>query len=82
MVFSPARRGRDNTSKHTLDNLEEVPEVVINIVNYQIVEQMSLASTEYAKGVNEFVKSGLTQGKSNSYYRRGSPNRLFHLNAK
>ncbi|MDW3194833.1 MAG: flavin reductase family protein [Cytophagales bacterium] len=61
MVFSPARRGRDNTTKHSFDNVKEVPEVVINIVNYSIVEQMSLSSTEYAKGVNEFVKSGLTE---------------------
>lgn len=61
MVFSPARRGRDNTTKHTFDNVKAVPEVVINIVNYPIVEQMSLSSTEYAKGVNEFTKSGLTE---------------------
>lgn len=61
MIFSPARRGRDNTTKHTFENVKEVPEVVINIVNYPIVEQMSLASTEYDKGVNEFVKSGLSQ---------------------
>lgn len=61
MIFSPARRGRDNTSKHSFQNVKEVPEVVINIVNYPIVEQMSLSSTEYAKGVNEFVKSGLTE---------------------
>lgn len=61
MVFSPARRGRDNTTKHTFENVKEVPEVVINIVNYPIVEQMSLSSTEYDKGVNEFVKSGLTE---------------------
>lgn len=60
LVFSPSRRGRDNTTKHTLDNLREVPEVVINMVNFAIVQQMSLASTEYPKGVNEFVKSGLT----------------------
>ena len=60
LVFSPANRGRDNTTKHSLDNVLEVPETVINIVNYPMVEQMSLASTEYAKGVNEFVKSGLT----------------------
>ncbi|NMM48590.1 flavin reductase family protein [Marinigracilibium pacificum] len=60
MIFSPARRGRDNTTKHTFENVKEVKEVVINIVNYSIVEQMSLASTEYDKGVNEFVKSGLT----------------------
>lgn len=61
MIFSPARRVRDNTTKHTLDNIKEVPEVVINIVNYPIVEQMSLASTEYDKGVNEFIKAGLTE---------------------
>ena len=61
MVFSPARRVRDNTMKHTLDNMREVPEVVINIVNFPIVEQMSLSSTEYPKGVNEFTKAGLTE---------------------
>ena len=61
MVFSPARNGRDNTLKHTLQNIYEVKEVVINIVNHSLVEQMSLASTAYDKGVNEFVKSGLTQ---------------------
>jgi flavin reductase (DIM6/NTAB) family NADH-FMN oxidoreductase RutF len=60
LVFSPSRRGRDNTTKHTFDNLKEVPEVVINVVNFDIVQQTSLASTEYPKGVNEFVKSGLT----------------------
>ncbi|MEO5912104.1 MAG: flavin reductase family protein [Pelobium sp.] len=59
-VFSPSRRGRDNTVKHTLENVLEVPEVVINIVNYNMVEQMSLASTDYPKGVNEFHKSGFT----------------------
>jgi len=61
MIFSPARRGRDNTTKHTYENLKDCPEVVINIVNYDIVEQMSLSSTEYDRGVNEFVKSGLTE---------------------
>ncbi|SIR10235.1 flavin reductase family protein [Pontibacter lucknowensis] len=60
VVFSPARRVRDNTSKHTLENVETTREVVINICNYDIVEQMSLASTEYDKGINEFIKSGLT----------------------
>jgi len=60
-IFSPARRVRDNTEKHTLENLREVPEVVINMVNYPMVEQMSLASTEYDKGVNEFVKAGFTE---------------------
>ncbi|CAN5120638.1 flavin reductase family protein [soil metagenome] len=64
VVFSPSRRVRDNSTKHSLDNVEEVPEVVINIVNYAIVEQMSLTSTEYDKGVNEFVKSGLTPDPS------------------
>jgi flavin reductase (DIM6/NTAB) family NADH-FMN oxidoreductase RutF len=60
MIFSPARRGRDNTTKDTLHNVSEVPEVVINIVNYPMVEQMSLASSEYPSGVNEFVKAGFT----------------------
>lgn len=60
LIFSPSRRGRDNTTKHTLDNLKEVPEVVINAVSYNMVQQMSLTSTEYEKGVNEFLKSGLT----------------------
>ncbi|SHK79908.1 NADH-FMN oxidoreductase RutF, flavin reductase (DIM6/NTAB) family [Reichenbachiella agariperforans] len=64
MIFSPSRRGRDNTTKHTLENVLAVPEVVINIVNHPIVEQMSLSSTEYAEGVNEFVKAGLTQRPS------------------
>jgi flavin reductase (DIM6/NTAB) family NADH-FMN oxidoreductase RutF len=59
-VFSPARRVRDNTTKHTLDNILEVRECVINIVNYAMVQQTSLASTEYAKGINEFEKAGLT----------------------
>ena len=58
LIFSPARRGRDATTKHTLDNIHEMPEVVINIVNYEIVHQVSLASAEYPKGVNEFVKAG------------------------
>ncbi|MDX1908093.1 MAG: flavin reductase family protein [Bacteroidia bacterium] len=60
LVFSPARRGTDGTTKHTLDNVLEVPEAVVNVVPYAIVAQMSLASTEYEKGVNEFIKSGLT----------------------
>lgn len=63
-VFSPARRVRDNTTKHTLENVLEVKECVINIVNYDMVQQMSLASTEYAKGVNEFEKAGFTMLKS------------------
>ncbi|MFM7106535.1 MAG: flavin reductase family protein, partial [Flavobacteriales bacterium] len=60
VIFSPARRGRDNTTKHTLENVYEVKECVINIVNHRIVEQMSLASTEYPREISEFVKSGLT----------------------
>ena len=61
LIFSPARSGRDNTHKHSYLNVKEVPEVVINIVNHPIVEQMSLASTAYERGVNEFQKAGLTQ---------------------
>ncbi len=64
LIFSPARRVRDNTVKHTLENVEAVREVVINVVNYDLVQQTSLSSTEYAKGVNEFEKAGLTMLKS------------------
>ena len=64
MIFSPARRVRGNTTKHTLENAMETKEVVINVVNYDIVQQMSLSSTEYAKGVNEFDKAGFTMLKS------------------
>ena len=60
LVFSPARRVRNNTIKHTLINCDATREVVINIVDYSLVQQMSLSSTEYADGVNEFDKSGLT----------------------
>ena len=60
LIFSPARRGRDNTTKDTFENLKQVPEVVINIVNFAMVQQVSLASSEYARGVNEFTKAGLT----------------------
>ncbi|MDP4150525.1 MAG: flavin reductase family protein [Bacteroidota bacterium] len=60
LIFSPCRRVRDNTTKHTLQNVLEVPEVVINIVDYDLVQQVSLSSCEYARGVNEFVKAGLT----------------------
>jgi flavin reductase (DIM6/NTAB) family NADH-FMN oxidoreductase RutF len=60
LIFSPARRGRDNTTKHTYNNVKAVPEVVINVVSYAMVEQMSLSSTEYPEGVNEFVKAGFT----------------------
>ena len=61
LIFSPARRVRDNTTKHTLENVKATKEVVINIVNYEIVQQVSLSSTEYGEGVDEFVKSGLTK---------------------
>jgi flavin reductase (DIM6/NTAB) family NADH-FMN oxidoreductase RutF len=60
-IFSPSRRVRDNTTKHTLENLKEVPECVINIVNYAMVGQVSLSSCEYSKDVNEFTKAGFTQ---------------------
>jgi len=59
-VFSPSRRVRDSTTKHTLENIHEVPECVINIVTYDMVQQTSLASVEYPKGVNEFIKAGFT----------------------
>jgi flavin reductase (DIM6/NTAB) family NADH-FMN oxidoreductase RutF len=60
VVFSPSRRVRDNTTKHTLQNVQEVPEVVINIVTYDMVRQVSLASCEFPKAVNEFQKAGFT----------------------
>lgn len=60
LIFSPARRVRDNTTKHTLHNAEATREVVINVVNYDMVQQTSLSSTEYGDGVNEFTKSGFT----------------------
>jgi flavin reductase (DIM6/NTAB) family NADH-FMN oxidoreductase RutF len=61
LIFSPARRVRDNTIKHTLENVRDIPEVVINVVTYDMVQQTSLSSCEYAKGVNEFEKAGFTQ---------------------
>jgi flavin reductase (DIM6/NTAB) family NADH-FMN oxidoreductase RutF len=61
VVFSPSRRIRDNTIKHTLENVREVPEVVINIVDYDMVQQMSLASCDFPRGVNEFTKAGFTE---------------------
>lgn len=64
LIFSPSRRVRDNTTKHTYENVLEVPEVVIHIVNYRMVQQVSLASTEYEKGVNEFEKAGFTAERS------------------
>ena len=60
LIFSPARRVKNNTTKHTLDNALVTKEVVINVVNYAIVQQMSLSSSEYPEGVNEFVKAGFT----------------------
>jgi len=64
VIFSPARRVRDNTTKHTLQNVAEVPEVVINIVDYDMVQQASLASCEFPKGTNEFIKAGFTEEKA------------------
>ena len=64
LIFSPALRGRDGATKNTLDNIKEIKECVVNIVDYKMVQQMSLASTEYPKGVNEFLKAGLTEEKS------------------
>lgn len=64
VIFSPARRVRDNTTKHTLQNVLEVPEVVINLVDYDMVQQTSLASCEFAKGTNEFIKAGFTEEKA------------------
>jgi len=65
VIFSPSRRVRDNTIKHTLENLKEVPEVVINMVTEDMVQQTSLASCEYPAGVNEFIKAGFTQEAGN-----------------
>lgn len=64
VVFSPSRRGRDNTTKHTHENLLQVPEVAISIVTYEMVQQVSLASCEYPRGMNEFVKAGFTEAAS------------------
>ena len=64
IVFSPSRRGRDNTTKHTLQNILEVPEVVVNIVSYEMVQQASLASCEFPKGTDEFIKAGFTKEPS------------------
>ncbi len=64
VVFSPARRVRDNTTKHTLENILEVPEVVINICDYDMVQQVSLASCEFPKGTDEFIKAGFTKEPS------------------
>ena len=64
VIFSPARRVRDNTTKHTLQNVLEVPEVVINMVDFDMVQQTSLASCEFPKGTNEFIKAGFTEEKA------------------
>ena len=64
VIFSPARRVRDNTTKHTLENVLEIPEVVINICDYNMVQQVSLASCEYPKAVDEFIKAGFTKEPS------------------
>ena len=61
VIFSPSRRGRDNTTKHSYENVLEVPEVVINIVDYEMVQQVSLASCDFPKGINEFIKAGFTE---------------------
>ena len=64
VIFSPARRVRDNSTKHTLENVKEVPEVVINIVDFEMVQQVSLASCDFPKGTNEFTKAGFTAEKA------------------
>lgn len=64
LVFSPSRRGRDSSTKHTYDNVKALPEVVINMVSYDMVEQSSLSSCEFPKGVNEFRKAGFTEVRS------------------
>ncbi|MEM0939906.1 MAG: flavin reductase family protein [Bacteroidota bacterium] len=64
MIFSPSRRGKDNTAKDTLENVLEHPEATVNIVSYNMVQQMSLSSTAYPRGINEFVKAGFTELKS------------------
>ena len=66
LIFSPARRGRDNTTKHTLENVLKVPEVVVNLVDFAMVEQCSLASGDFPEGVSEFEKAGLTPIASES----------------
>src|SRR5215217_7111439 len=64
LIFSPARRVRDNTIKHTLENIYATKEVVINVLSYDIIQQMNLTSCEYGKGVSEFEKAGFTPVKS------------------
>ncbi|HOZ79208.1 MAG TPA: flavin reductase family protein, partial [Ferruginibacter sp.] len=64
VIFSPARRVRDNSTKHTLENVLEVPEVVVNICDYNMVQQVSLASCDYPKGTDEFLKAGFNKEPS------------------
>lgn len=64
LIFSPSRRGRDNTTKHTYQNIRETGEVVINVVSYSMVRQANLASSQFPKGTNEFLKAGFTMQKS------------------
>src|SRR6478609_5977624 len=64
VIFSPSRRVRNNTTKHTLENVKEVPEVVFNIVTSDIVQQTSLTSCEYPKEIDEFIKAGFTKEKA------------------
>ena len=64
VVFSPSRRGRDNTTKHTYENVKVVPEVVINVVSFDMVQKMSDSSADFPKGVNEFEKVGFTMQPS------------------
>src|SRR4029079_19448294 len=61
LIFSPSRRRRDNTTKHTLENLLEIPEVAVNIICYDMVQQVILSSCEYPKGTDEFIKAGFTK---------------------
>ena len=61
VIFSPSRRSRDNTTKHSYENVLQVPEVVISIVDYDMVQQVSLASCDFPKGSSEFLKAGFTQ---------------------
>lgn len=76
VIFSPARRVRDNTTKHTFQNIMEVPEVVINVVSYDMIQKVSLSSCEYPKETDEFLKAGFTKKKifdSKTSARAGKP---------
>ena len=82
LIFSPARRVRDNSTKHTLQNVEQVKEVVINVVSYDIIQQVSLSSTEYEKNINEFKKAGLKMLKSDlvkPFRVAESPERILNM---